>query len=87
MVAMFDLQAVIQLLRETIAVYFYKRKLNIFNFMVYDATTKQGNFCGVAKRGACEIASCVFDFLKERYQGTKAIFYSDNCCGQNKNET
>ncbi|CAG5045303.1 unnamed protein product [Parnassius apollo] len=43
---------------------------------------------GLGNRGAIEIGSCVFKFLKEtaeRYANSNIIFYSDNCCGQQKN--
>ena len=40
----------------------------------------------VAKRGACEVASCLKSCLEERCTGAKRlIFYSDGCSGQNKN--
>lgn len=41
----------------------------------------------IAGRGACEIASCVFDFMKDmcKLGKRKFIFYSDNCAAQNKN--
>lgn len=43
-----------------------------------------------AKRGANEIGSCVWEYLKnvcaEDEEQKKNIFYSDNCCGQNKNK-
>lgn len=44
-----------------------------------------------AKKGAVEIGSCVLDYLKTVAEQAKdhelnVIFYSDNCCGQNKNK-
>ena len=41
-----------------------------------------------ASRGACEIASCVFSFLKTLFkQNIKYVTtYSDNCSGQNRNK-
>jgi len=43
------------------------------------------------KRGAVEIGSCVWEYLKilsEQDNDEKEIifFYSDNCCDQNKNK-
>ncbi|XP_063390030.1 uncharacterized protein LOC134675631 [Cydia fagiglandana] len=43
------------------------------------------------KRGANEIGSCIFDYLKRLNDQNpnkqlNVIFYSDNCCGQNKNK-
>ncbi|CAH1286836.1 unnamed protein product [Chrysodeixis includens] len=43
---------------------------------------------GLGNREAIEIGSCVFKFLKdtaERHPNSNIIFYSDNCCGQQKN--
>lgn len=40
---------------------------------------------GEAKRGANEISTCVFEYLK-KYGLKKVIFYSDNCTAQNKNK-
>lgn len=47
-----------------------------------------------AKRGAIEIGTCVWDYLEELSKpceddstaAKNIIFYSDNCCGQNKNK-
>jgi hypothetical protein len=42
----------------------------------------------IASRGACEIASCLFHFIKQKSEEGKKkfIFYSDNCAAQNKNK-
>ena len=42
----------------------------------------------ISGRGACEISSCVFDFLvaKSKEGKKKFVFYSDNCGSQNKNK-
>lgn len=88
----FDLQAVVQLPKGQVSSFYYKRKLNTFNFTIFDTALKQG-YCFVwheecAKRGAQEIASFVFKYLKEYCHGRnkRVIFYSDNCSGQNKNQ-
>lgn len=45
-----------------------------------------------AKRGAIEIGTCVWDYFKksiheeDNVREKNLIFYSDNCCGQNKNK-
>ena len=41
LVAVYDIQAVMQLRRGR-GVFFYKRKLNVFNFTIYNLTSKQG---------------------------------------------
>lgn len=73
-----------------VGIFHYKRKYPIYNFTVYDATHKNG-YCHVwhyqiAKRGAIEIGSCLWQFLmREHEKGIKNIsFYSDGCGGQNK---
>lgn len=90
-VLIFDLQQVIYLPRTNESAVFYMRRLSVFNFTVYDITTKEC-FCytwdeTIAKRGACEIASCLKKLLQEYdNKGFETIeFYSDGCAGQNKN--
>lgn len=71
---------------------FYKSRLATFNFTFYDVESKEC-FCfawheACSKRGASEIATCVFKVL-ENYNtsGKKKVvsLYSDGCYGQNKN--
>jgi len=40
---------------------------------------------GVAKRGANNIASCVWRYIKANNTRKEFVFFSDNCSGQNKN--
>ena len=43
---------------------------------------------GTGNRGATEIGTCVLKYLKvveTNYPNSDVIFYSDNCCGQQKN--
>ena len=40
----------------------------------------------MAKRGVNEIGSCVLMYIREYCVGKNVVFYSDNCCGQNKNK-
>lgn len=90
LVACYDLQAVLQAPCGDISVLYYKRKLNCYNFTVYNTTNKHG-LCyfwneSVAKRGVNEIGSCVLMYIREYCVGKNVVFYSDNCCGQNKNK-
>lgn len=89
--ATFDLQKVLSCPHGQMSILYYKRKLSCYNLTVFDAASKEG-FCYVwdetiAKRGANEISSCVYDFIKAfSEKGTKDFrFWSDNCAGQNKN--
>ncbi|XP_052215260.1 uncharacterized protein LOC127833824 isoform X1 [Dreissena polymorpha] len=91
-VACFDLEQVLLTPHSNESCLYYKRKLSSFNFTIYDLCTKDG-YCYIwneviSGRGACEIASCVLDFIKaKRKKGIKHfIFYSDNCSSQNKNK-
>lgn len=94
-VAIYDLQAVWQLPRENTSVFYYKSKLNNFNFTISELGSDQ-NDCyfwheGEARRGAEEIGSCVFKYIQSKIEtytgpGLEFIFYLDNYCGQNKNQ-
>ena len=71
---------------------FYERRLNSFNFTIYDMGTSDGHCYlwneAISSRGACEIASCLFSFIQDMSSGKSKkdfIMYSDNCCAQNKN--
>lgn len=71
---------------------YYKRKLNVYNFTVYELETGEG-FCytwteAECNRGANDIATCLVKYLEKvdqegRYE--KVIIYSDTCGGQNRN--
>lgn len=87
----FDLQTVTPLPNGNVSTYYYKSKLNVYNFTIFNIPEKSG-FCymwheGEAKRGANEITTCIFDYIQKNCVGKeKIIFYSDNCAAQNKNK-
>lgn len=93
-VAVYDLQAVLQLPRGNTSVFYYRSKLNNLNLTISELNTDR-NECyfwheGEGNRGADEIGSCVFKYIQSKIQsyegpGLNFTFYSDNCCGQNKN--
>ncbi|XP_031331858.1 uncharacterized protein LOC116162382 [Photinus pyralis] len=91
LVAVYDLQAVLPSPCGTTSDFFYKSKLSTLNLTFFNIVKKLG-YCYVwdetiAKRGANEIGSFVLHFLSNfctTYHSM--IFYSDNCCGQNKNK-
>ena len=70
---------------------YYKRQLNNYNLTIFDLGTEQGYSYlwneTTASRGGCEIASCVYSFIKLMVsKGKKKIFFfPDNCIAQNKN--
>lgn len=96
-VAVYDLQAVMPVPRGQISSFYYKSKLNCFNFTISDLHAKDVH-CYFwneteGKRGAIEIGSCVLGYLKQlvdKHADSEnpldVIFYSDNCCGQQKNK-
>lgn len=95
-VAVYDLQAVMPCPRGDVSNFFYVFKLNTLNFTIFEINTKDVN-CFVwhereANRGANEIGTCVLNYLEDLQRnatdGKKfdVIFYSDNCCGQQKNK-
>lgn len=90
-VAIFDLEKVLNIPQSQVGIFHYKRKYPVYNFTIFDSTRLKG-YCyvwhyAIAKRGAIEIGSCLWQFLMgEAERGIKNIsFYSDGCGGQNKN--
>ena len=87
----FDLQKVLNVPHGDNGLFYYSRRLSVYNLTVTDLVTKDG-FCytwdqTVAQRGANEISSCVGTHLQEQLSSTieKATLFCDNCPGQNKN--
>uniref|UniRef100_A0A6P7GQ04 Uncharacterized protein LOC114345060 n=1 Tax=Diabrotica virgifera virgifera TaxID=50390 RepID=A0A6P7GQ04_DIAVI len=67
--ATFDFQKVLTCPHGQMSILYYKRKLSCYNFTVYDMAAKEG-YCyvwdeSVAKRGTNEVASCLYNFMKE----------------------
>jgi hypothetical protein len=92
-VCTFDLQKVLNTPYGDSVVLYYSRKYPLFNFTLYESVTQEV-FCYLwgecdAKRGANEIATCLYSYLKSvDERGIKNIlFYCDSCPGQNKNKT
>ena len=86
----FDLEEVLLTLQSFESALYYRRRLNTFT--VYDFGSTDG-YCYVwnestASKGACEIASCVYSFIKTKSESGKKsfVFFSDNCSAQNKNK-
>lgn len=89
-VACFDLQAVLPTPCGDVSAFYYKCRLNCFNFIIFEIGTKR-SLCyfwheAVASRGANKIATCLFSYISTLPPNTDIIFYSDNCIGQNKNK-
>ncbi|CAG9769724.1 unnamed protein product [Ceutorhynchus assimilis] len=64
-------------------------KVWLYNLGVHDSTAGQGYMYlwieNQAKRGADEVASVIFKFLKSKSEVDHPIIYTNNCPGQNKN--
>ncbi|XP_061723773.1 uncharacterized protein LOC133530002 [Cydia pomonella] len=87
----FDLQKTLSTPHGNISVFYYKRKLNVFNFSTFDMGSLEGRcYCWneqIAKRGANEIASNVLHLIQSKIPDNikEFRFWSDNCGGQNRN--
>lgn len=91
-VSSFDLQKVLATPYGESMQLYYSRKYAVFNFTVYESGTQNG-YCYIwgeadGKRGSCEIATCLYNYLKELdNRGVNTLLlYCDNCTGQNKNK-
>jgi hypothetical protein len=89
-VATFDLQAVLQTPCTLVSQIYYMRNLSCYNLSIYNLASKHAT-CYLwtavdAKRGSCEIGTCLYLHLLSLQRSIKhAIFYSDACSGQNRN--
>lgn len=94
-VACYDLQAVMTIPKGEISTFYYKSKINCLNFTISELGLDHTECYfwdeGEAQRGANEIGTCVLTFLQKKSEAANsdlldAVFYSDNCCGQQKNQ-
>ncbi|KAL0840311.1 hypothetical protein ABMA28_015581 [Loxostege sticticalis] len=93
-VACYDLQAMLQVPKGDVSSFYYKSRLNCLNFTICELKadlTKCYFWTEVeGQKGANEIGSCVFKYLEEKSVSSSGklniTFYSDNCCGQQKNQ-
>lgn len=72
--------------------FYYSSKISVYNFTIFVSGEQKG-CCYVwdqteARRGAAEIASSLWSFIKKKVEvGVKEFhIYSDNCSAQNKNQ-
>ncbi|KAL4707280.1 hypothetical protein ACJJTC_019818 [Scirpophaga incertulas] len=86
----FDMQAVLQTPAGNDSLFFYKRRLNVYNCTVYDITKKTAHCYlwdeTLGGKGCDEVGTCILQFLKEFCSGKHVLFYTDNCSAQNKNK-
>lgn len=96
-VSVYDLQAVLPCPQGNVSVFYYKSKLNCYNFSVSELKTGSIECYfwhqGHGNRGADEIGSCVLHFIEKKLRTSDDedkldfVFFSDNCCGQQKKKT
>lgn len=84
-----DLQAVLLAPRLLASALYYKTKLCVRNFTLYDVVTRDVT-CYVWHEGeggvtTNEFASCVVDYLNEHLQYDTFVIYSDGCTYRNRN--
>ena len=85
-----DLQGVLLSPRLQASALYYKTKLAVHNFTIYDMATRD-TCCyiwheGNGKLTANEFASCIFHYLEEKTRGySRVVIFSDGCCYQNRN--
>ncbi len=88
--ATFDLQTVLVLPFCQDSQVYYKRKLSLFNYTIFDST--QEVICNVydecqGRKSSTEISSCLYDYMASLGADVKqVIFYCDTCSGQNRNQ-
>lgn len=87
--ATFDMEAVQCLPYCQDSSWYYKRKLSLYNFTIWD--TKGNGLCNTweevnGAKSSVEVTSCVLDYLSSLQDSVKrVIFYCDTCGGQNRN--
>ncbi|XP_031335495.1 uncharacterized protein LOC116165313 [Photinus pyralis] len=90
-----DLQSVLLSPKSTVAAMYYKTKLVVHNFTIYNLKSKEG-FCFLWNESegaltANDFSSIVSDFVEQEIKKNKGlremIFFSDGCTGQNRNST
>jgi len=90
--AVYDLQAVMPLPKGDVSIFYYRSKLNVLNFTIYDMQKNIAD-CYVwdesnGHRGVNELGTCILKYLEMKSDKNEGdvIFYYDNCPGQNKNK-
>lgn len=85
----FDLEAVCYTPKTNNKKIFYKRRYAVYNLTIFNVGTKDAACYmwheAIAKRGSNEIASCLWNYLRNSADRTPQYFFSDTCSGQNRN--
>ncbi|WAR18439.1 hypothetical protein MAR_000277 [Mya arenaria] len=76
--ACFDLQQILLTPSSFESSLYYKRRLNTFNLTVYDMANRNGHCFlwneSISNRGACEIATCVYNFIAQKALEVTTLF-------------
>lgn len=85
----FDLQKVLITPKMFVSDAYYSRKLSTYNFTTHDLASRNVQ-CYLwheteAKRGSCEISTCLNMHNREMGDKDEIIYYSDSCTGQQRN--
>lgn len=87
----FDLQAILSIPHAGDNQIYYKHKLNVYNFTIYDASNADG-YCYVwdethGQKGSIEIGTCLLKYLFALPVTVSHVAsFSDTCGGQNRNK-
>ena len=84
-----DLQRVLETLRAETGPIYYK-KLAVYNMAIFNLVTKEAR-CNLweqtkGQRGPNEVATLIYNILKEYTRYKKIYFVTGGCCGQFKNQ-
>uniref|UniRef100_A0A1Y1JYK3 Uncharacterized protein n=1 Tax=Photinus pyralis TaxID=7054 RepID=A0A1Y1JYK3_PHOPY len=88
-----DLQSVLLAPHSNVSSLYYKKKLIVHNFTIYNIKTKEA-FCFIWNEtegsvGANEFTTIICNFIRKEstnlIEGEEIILYSDGCAGQNRN--
>lgn len=80
--------SVLQIPVSNVSLLYYLRKVNLFNFTVYEAAEPNDAFCYFwtemnGKRGSCEIGTCLSMYINTLSPDiTHLTIFSDTCGGQ-----
>lgn len=87
----FDLEAILSVPFSADCQIYYKRKLSVFNFTIFDSFDHSGH-CFIwdethGSKGASEIGTCLLNYLKNLPETVSYVSsFSDTCGGQNRNQ-
>lgn len=86
-----DLQSVLHIPCSDVSITYYLRKLNLYNFTIYEAEPPNNAYCYFwtetnGKRGSCEIGTCLGIYIDSLPSNVEHVtIFSDTCGGQNRN--